>query len=114
MYDIRPERCIVTIALLDQWLKIIVTNGWLNEKPLKNIVTNGWLNEKPLKNIVTNGWLNEKPLKNIVTNGWLNEKPLKNHWSQWLSRYHSINGNGHLKKTLIFGDGSKLSAFMSS
>ena len=42
----------------------------------------------------TNGW---QPLKNIVTNGWLTEKPSKNHWSQWLSRYHSINGNGHLK-----------------
>ena len=42
----------------------------------------------------TNGW---QPLKNIVTNGWLTEKPSKNHWSQWLSRYHSINGNGHLR-----------------
>ena len=42
----------------------------------------------------TNGW---QPLKNIVTNGWLTDKPSKNHWSQWLSRYHSINGNGHLK-----------------
>ena len=35
----------------------------------------------------TNSW---QPLKNIVTNGWLTEKPSKNHWSQWLSRYHSI------------------------
>ena len=42
----------------------------------------------------TNGW---QPLKNIVTNGWPTEKPSKNHWSQWLSRYHSINGNGHLR-----------------
>ena len=25
------------------------------------------------------------------------EKPLKNHWSQWLSSYHSTNGNGHLR-----------------
>ena len=31
------------------------------------------------------------------TNGWLTEKPSKNHWSQWLSKYHSINGNGHLR-----------------
>ena len=41
-----------------------------------------------------NGW---QPLKNIFTNGWLTEKPSKNNWYQWLSRYHSINGNGHLK-----------------
>ena len=47
----------------------------------------------------TNGW---QPLKNIVTNGWLTEKPSKNHWSQWLSRYHSINGNGHLKNHWFF------------
>ena len=45
--------------------------------------------------------------KNIVTNGWSAEKPLKNHWSQWLSMYHSINGDGHLWKPLIYGDGSK-------
>ena len=42
----------------------------------------------------TNGW---QPLKTIVTNGWLSEKPLKNHWHQWLSWYHSINGNGDPK-----------------
>ena len=41
----------------------------------------------------TNGW---QQLKTIVANGWLIEQPSKNHWSQWLSRYHSINGNGHL------------------
>ena len=46
----------------------------------------------------SNGW---QPLKNIVTNGWLT-KPLKNRWSQWLSRYHSINGNGHLKNHWLF------------
>ena len=39
----------------------------------------------------TNGW---QPSKTIVTDGWLSEKPLKNHWYQWLSWYHSINGNG--------------------
>ena len=52
----RPERCIVTIASLNQWLATI-------EKDRHQ---------------------------------WLTEKPSKNHWSQWLSRYHSINGNGHL------------------
>ena len=54
----RPERCIVTIASLDQWLATIEKHRYQ--------------------------WLAD----------W---KPLKNHWSQWLSRYHSINGNGHLK-----------------
>ena len=54
----RPERCIVTIASLDQWLATIEKHRYQ--------------------------WLAD----------W---KPLKNHWSQWLSRYHSINGNGHLR-----------------
>ena len=59
----RPERCIVTIASLDQWLATIEKHRYQ--------------------------WLAD----------W---KPLKNHWSQWLSRYHSINGNGHLKNHWFF------------
>ena len=59
----RPERCIVTIASLDQWLATIEKHCYQ--------------------------WLAD----------W---KPLKNHLSQWLSRYHSTNGNGHLKNHWFF------------
>ena len=40
--------------------------------------------------MVGNHWKTSSPMVD-----WM--KTIENHWSQWLSRYHSINGNGHLK-----------------
>ena len=80
---------------------LLFTASWYENETTKEI---RWLRYRPEQCIVTIASLDQW-LATIEKHRyqWLADwKPLKNHWSQWLSRYHSINGNGHLKNHWFF------------